>query len=136
MVVDGRTEFVGSDAGRADQAITEAAQAPHAEVALSTTGNTLHVQVGHVPTGTGPADVLLAVTEDNLRVHIGGGENAGQTLEHNSVVRSLRIIGSIAAAGNFDSSLTIPQKSPKSQCIVFVQERANRRILGSGGLTL
>ncbi len=143
MVVDGHTEFVGSDAGRAEWAIAEAARAPQAEVGLSTAGNKLRVHIGPLPTTDGgPADVLLAVTEDGLRVRVRGGENAGRTLEHNGVVRGLRVIGSVAASPTaaFDTSVPLPAVGDglegASRVVVFVQERGSRRILGAAALVL
>ncbi len=142
MVVDGRAEFVGSDEGRAVQAIARAARAPQADVALSARGNTLRVHIGRLPAGSAPSDILLAVAESGLRVRIRGGENGGRTLEHNAVVRSLRVIGSVTASPGAATDLTVPLptvgdgRGRASQVVVFVQERAGRRILGAASLPL
>ena len=44
------------------------------------------------------ADVLVAVVQDRATTRVAGGENAGRTLEHVAVVRSLTVVGGGAGA--------------------------------------
>ena len=80
MIVDGKTEFVGSDDDRAASAIANAARLPKADVSVTQTGTgTLSVRVDHLPASvkSDPAEVVLAITEDGLSSSVGGGKTPG-----------------------------------------------------------
>ena len=98
MIVDGRTQFVGSDAGQARAAVAGAARQPKARVSVARVGDTFSARVDHLPSSArrDPADVVLAVTEDGLSSSVGGGENAGRRLEHSAVVRKLITLGTVS----------------------------------------
>jgi hypothetical protein len=137
MIVDGQTQFVGSDAGQARQAILAAARAPKADVRVTKTGqNTLSVQVSHLPglAAGDAAEVVLAVTEDGLLSSVGGGENSGRHLRHSAVVRRLIGLGQ-ASGGTFTAAptLSVPAawRQGRLHAVVFVQRRSDRRIVGA-----
>lgn len=135
MVVNGEFEFVGSMAGKARETIAEAAaQSPAAQVQISPAGgNKLLLKV----TGSRPADVMLAITEDNLVTKVGGGENGGRVLHHSAVVRELRRIGHVRNGG---FSATVPLTIEKGwkrddlRAVVFVQDEASGRIFGAASV--
>ena len=144
MIVDGREEFVGSDASRARQAIARAAQAPKAEVHLewqpsSAPGGSLPLAVRIAPLpAPAPGDtpeVFLAVTEDHLHSDVLRGENAGSQFDHFAVVRELRSIGKAdpQAATAFEANPVVTLaggwKRENLRVAVFVQERRSRRVL-------
>jgi hypothetical protein len=137
MVVNGHSEFVGSLSGRAREAIAEAAAQPsNANVNISSQAkDSLLLQV----TSAQSADVMLAITEDNLTTSVGGGENDGRTLHHSAVVRELRRIGQVHD-GKFSSTvqLTLLKDWKRSdlRAVVFVQNPDNGRILGASSLSL
>lgn len=141
MIVDGRTEFVGSDKPRAEAAIARAAAAAHAHVRLRplTTGNSVSVQVtvdGIPAVRNGDAvDIVLAVTEDNLRSHVSRGENSGRDLPHVAVVRQLRSVGTATSGKTFTTNAVLPLDSRWKRrdlsVAAFVQERDDRRVLGA-----
>jgi hypothetical protein len=144
LVVDGRLERVGSDIGAVQRAITQAARAPKAAVdvsVLSANGRDLHVDV-HVDvppslTLIESADVLVAITEDNLVTEVRRGENGGRTLRHSAVVRSLTSVGTVAPhERTWSTSASVPVapelKTANLRIVSFLQERASRRIVGAG----
>ena len=141
MVVDGRAEFVGSDDDRAASAITQAAKTAKTDVALTgdRKDNSLQIKVNIAPvTGLASgekADVLLAITEDNLHSQVAGGENSGRRLNHAAVVRELKNIGAATKSGGLETTLAIPLgarwKRGDLQAVVFVQAQNSRRILGA-----
>jgi hypothetical protein len=108
-VVDGRVEFVGTDVGRALDALAEASRRPHARVSLTLgavagaspgaggAARSLAVAVAPPAGASYSADVLLAVAEDGLSSQVTAGENASKRLEHTGVVRTLTRIGKIRA---------------------------------------
>jgi len=154
MVVDGSAEFVGSNAGRAREAIAEAARrtgkatvtltvARHAAATLPVE-IPVAVRIENIPAiATGDtAEVLLAIAESELRSDVSRGENSGRSLRHMGVVRRLSQIGTIdsKSGGTFNvNSLVRIEKAWKREnlkAVVFIQERASRRVLGVAQLQL
>lgn len=153
MVVDGRTEFVGSNSGRAREAITRAASAPKAAITLSRNDSpenahagaiTLQARVDNLPAVSAgdTAEVLLAVTESNLRSSVSRGENSGRRLTHTAVVRQLGVIGT-AMSGKGEAFTASPVvtlspnwKRENLRAVVFVQERNSRKVLGAVAVNL
>jgi hypothetical protein len=137
MVVDGGAEFVGSDASRARQAILQAAQrAPEASVEVTAlAADKLSVAVKAAPALSG--EVMLAVTEDNLKTAVRGGENGGRELRHAAVVHELRSLGRLSN-GRFERQVPLAlDKSWKRddvRIVVFVQKAGTGAIDGAGEL--
>jgi hypothetical protein len=136
MVVDGKTEFVGGDSGKAARAITEAAKFQKGKVELIKDGNRLSVKISELPEHEA-ANVFLAITENDLVSNVGRGENSGQRLEHQAVVRQLKSIGALnaeAQSAELETNLELQPgwKIESLKFVVFVQENDARRILGAG----
>jgi hypothetical protein len=152
MIVDGQTEFNGSAMNKAREAIAKAAGSPKADVRIVIPETKtqkdnqkvrLNVSVKNVPpVNRGDvAEVILAITEDNLSSDVSRGENSGRKLGHTAVVREMRALGRVdQAAKAFDSetAMTIAKgwKRDDLRAVVFVQERARRRVLGAAVLNL
>jgi hypothetical protein len=148
MIVDGRTEFVGSSAITARNAILTAAGIPKAAIHVEWAGDAasnsrvLRVRVGRLPAGAsgGNAEVFLAVTESHLHSDVQRGENAGRGLEHDGVVRELARIGKADANGeaSFDAQPAVKSspgwKRENLRVVVFVQDSRSRRVLGAASL--
>jgi len=136
MVVDGKSEFIGSDTGKASKKIAEAINDQKGKVTLSIAGDVVNVSVSGLPEHH-PATVFLAVTESNIISAVKGGENDGQTFNHSSVVRSLTTLGLVEKGySSFETKTSIPVvadvKSENSRLVVFVQDNTNRKILAAG----
>ena len=134
MVVDGRTQFVGSSLGTANKAILEAAKNQKAAIELSKTNEKLKVKISGTPTHD-DSYVWLAIAEDDLKTNVRRGENSGRTLDHVSVARDMKLLGNLASgdesfeietALQFDSAW----KSNNLKFIVFVQGKNSRKIFG------
>ncbi len=152
MVVDGQAEFVGSNLSKAREAIAKAARAPKAGVRINPTKSSsekganairLSVSVSDVPSISqgDVAEALLAITENNLSSQVARGENGGRRLAHSAVVRELRALGGIdAATKSFTGETTVVigggWKRDDLRVVVFVQERAHRRVLGAASVKL
>jgi len=153
MIVDGQAEFVGSNASRAREAIMRAAQAAKATVQITRAAKSSEAQAAAVPLqvhveGLPPGadnraiEVLLAITEDNLRSSVSRGENSGRVLKHTAVVRRLSVIGEItpAAGKSFDTRPTVNLaggwRRENLRAVVFLQERESRRVLGAAAIRL
>jgi len=150
MVVDGKTEFVGSQTRKAWEAVEQAAAQQKARVTLrqgnsadSGTEN-LSVTITKLPetAGRDTAEVWLAITETGLHSVVKRGENAGEDLHHAAVVRSIRKIGEAKAgdqtsfSGDASVSLRAEWKRENLRAVVFVQEKKGRRMLGAAAVPL
>lgn len=143
MVIDGRTEFVGSDERRAREAIAQAAHTKKAMVRLarqekagSSSLLSIAVRIDDL-VAKEPADAFLAVTEDRITNAVSRGENAGRELRHASLTRISRALGEVrsgAVSFSATASLAIPPEWRREnlRLVVFMQERKSRRILGVG----
>lgn len=153
MIVDGQKEFPGGNMNLARRAIDEATKTSKASVELTRTDTAqaaktdavpLQVRVGNVPaiSAGDTAEVMLAITESNLRTDVPRGENAGRRLRHASVVRQLRPLGifdpqqgkTFAAAPIINIGKGV--KREQLHAVIFVQERLSRRVLGAAMIAL
>jgi hypothetical protein len=144
MVVDGREEFVGSDARAARRAIGKAASVAHARVTFSIEPGdgdrvSAAVTVSDVPNVSrgDHADVVVAVVESRLQTEVRGGENRGRVLAHAPVVRQMTTIGE-ATTPRLTAAIPIARGWQREHItmVAFVQERFSRRVLGAAALPL
>jgi hypothetical protein len=144
LVVDGQLERVGSDVEAVQRAVKLAAQSSKALVDVATVRASdrnvrvnVHVTVPASLTLRENADVVIAITEDNLATEVRRGENRGRTLRHSAVVRSLTAIGTLSPgerewSNRVSVSLATDWTATNVRIIGFLQERASRRIVGAG----
>ena len=146
LVVDGHSQFVGSNEREAKLEIGKAARGAKTEVAIASAApeaggsQRFTVSVGKLAEDKSGdvAEVWLAVTEDALHSSVSRGENAGQVLHHVATLRSLRKIG-IAKANATSASFTGDTlvkfdshwNADNLHVTVFVQWKKNREILGA-----
>ncbi len=145
MIVDGRSEFNGADARAAREAITQAARNPKAAVSVTPSpapeGARLQIRVDSADFAklAGKADVMLAITENDLSNSVTRGENAGHNLSHNGVVRRLTLVGTATKAGFTADQVVVLDKSWKREnlrAVVFLQDRTSRRVFGAAEVGL
>jgi hypothetical protein len=146
LVVDGRSQFLGSNPQQAAAEIRKAATVAKTPVSITAEAEAegrkrFKVSVGKLEgSGGDVAEVWLAVTEDGLRSQVSRGENAGKALQHVATLRSLQKIG-VADAGapvaftgekevKFDSRWNVEHL----HVTVFVQKRKSREILGAASV--
>jgi len=137
MVVDGHFEFVGSDERHAIRTVEEATKVQKIAVDLSSirreANNTifLHVEVGPLRSQSG--NVLIAIADDSDESHVTQGENAGRTLKHVAVLRSLIPVGTVDGAREFSRDVTVNDSKRNSRnlrIVAIVQEMAGGRVWG------
>ena len=145
MVVDGRTEFIGSQRQIAEQAIARAMVAPKAEISLAWAGGggrspvCVEVTISGVSRlgVLGDADRWLAVTEEGLATDVRRGENAHRPLRHAAVVRRMQRVATVPmpAPDRFAAAAQValdPEWQVRSlRLAAFLQERESRRVLGA-----
>ena len=142
MVVDGTSEFTGSNSGLADKALAKARATTKIPVILSTVSrvpNALraHLQTGPLSPGYGlpQADVFAAVAFDHAESQVAHGENAGRRLTHTAVVRNIVKLGSIQRDEVFTQDIQLKldpgSESHRLRLIVFVQAPGQGSIVGA-----
>ncbi|MEM8739330.1 MAG: DUF1223 domain-containing protein [Planctomycetota bacterium] len=140
MIVNGRRQFVGSDARRAQGEVDGALRGdgrPSLGVGVAAAASqtdagdaVLEVRwrVDEVPAS---ASLHLVVVEDGLVTDVPRGENRGRTLRHDGVVRVL----DTRALSDHDGSarLALPERIDLTQAsvVAFVQDRRSFEVLGA-----
>jgi hypothetical protein len=142
MVVDGTRQFVGSDAALANKAFVEAQARPKLSVRLSSVSvGASNVLQAHVETGTlqapfvlRDAEVYAAVALNRAESQVAHGENAGRTLEHVAVVRSMVKVGTVRQGQTFEKDVQLKldpgTDASNLRLIAFVQEPGQGRVIG------
>jgi hypothetical protein len=144
MVVDGRAELVGSDEGAARRAIERSLAAPHGTVRAVVDAETAGALVVSVTASDLPrvargdrADLVVAITEDELRSDVKRGENKGRVLTHAAVVRYMATIGEAGAPPvRAEMALSPDWQRDHLKVVAFVQELHSRAILASALVAL
>lgn len=143
MVVDGATEFVGSDARQASQAVQKALAGPKVGIRIS--GVSLDASKtlqAHIETDTlsenskvRKADVYLVAALSHAESQVLKGENGGRRLTHVGVVQSLTKVGSMQAGKSFsqDVHLKLDSRTDPAnlRVIAFIQQPGQRQVLGA-----
>lgn len=135
MVVNGESEFVGSDSDEAHNTV-KAALAKPAAIRVSATAKVVAGKVRVEVTGKGlkPAEEVVAVlVQDGQVTDVKGGENSRRTLQHERVARA---IGTAHPKDGSDTT-TLELSPPPGlapaglEVIVFVQRAPAQGLLGA-----
>jgi len=130
MVVDGQTQFIGSDSAKAVAAIAKASQAPKVRLELarpvidgrritsSISVTTRNADLSH-------GDLYAILVTPSASTEVKSGENGGSHLDHVNVVRSFQRIGRLQdlSRGPLSFSATAPtgEDPGRMRLIVFAQ---------------
>ena len=141
MVVDGASQFVGSDGKAAQQALEKEKPAQKIGLRISSLQVENGVLHAHIETDSVPAqahkvDVILVVALNHAESQVARGENAGHHLTHVSVVRNMERVGTVKAGATFSKDVTVHLErgaDPANLRVVgFLQESGQGRIWGAG----
>lgn len=133
MVVNGARQFAGTNAQALDAALAaESRQAPFGTVRVSVArGEPLKVSINAKVTAAAPTDVVLALVEDGISTKVLAGENRGETIDNDAIVRRLLRV----STGSVDTTVAIPLEktwNPAHLSVaVFLQDRKTLRISGA-----
>ena len=142
IIVDGTSQFVGSDEALADKAFAKALTKPKITMRLTSISiSATDVLLAHLETGAlqesfglHVADVYVAVALNRAESQVAHGENAGRTLTHTAVVRSIVRVGSIRQGQAFAQDIQIKldpgTDAHNLRLITFVQEPGQGRVIG------
>lgn len=147
MVVDGSSEFVGSNPALADKAFAKALSVTKIPVHLSllsadpSSGVNVHLDTGALeppPVGAGEAEVYIAVALNRAESQVSSGENAGHRLAHVSVVRRLTKVGVLKRGQALSQDVHLNPEGVSDfhnlRLIAFVQTPQQGRVLGAAWL--
>ncbi len=133
IVVNGKTEFVGSEEGRLRSAINTNLQKANNELTVSTDsfdGSQLKLKYNITGNNSNMA-LMVAVVEKNAVSKVESGENGGRTLSHVQIVRKLQKFNLTGDSG--EVSLALPRGFPihNGEIIAFLQNVNNGEITGA-----
>jgi len=134
IVVNGKTEFVGSEEGTLRNAIKAGLQKDA----------TAQITLSNIKLDNGKADLqyqtqgnsantvlLLAVVQKSAQTKVERGENGGRTLSHVQIVRSLQTIALKGNTGTAAVSLPKGFDAQGSELIAFLQDTSTGAITGA-----
>ena len=122
MILNGRTDYVGSDRDVIDNAIARSALP--VPVSMRRGDGTVEIEVMGAPVPhQWPATIRLVLLTSETEVAIGRGENAGTTIDYYNVVRAMRPVG----MWDGDTvKITLPERELMGNgvdaCAIIVQE--------------
>ena len=138
-IVDGQDEMNGSDDEGLRAAIARALDRPAMigvalERAPSSDAKILDLSV-ELTSSPGDARLLVALLERDLTSSVTAGENAGQTLHHTNVVRSMEVL---MPAPVVAVRLVVPpaMRMDHASAVAWVQRTKDARIIGASALDL
>ncbi len=145
IVVDGSTEFVGSNRTKALRAIEKSRRLPKIDLNLAVLkkGDTISFNVtapDELP-NDGDYELVTLVTLDHVKDVVTAGENRGRTLEHYSVVvfmnqTDLMTGGSkLKAELNFPATI-VPREKGNAHVVVLLQNKSTLQIAGAARVPL
>ncbi len=138
MVINGSTEFIGSDQAKADGVIRhELKKVPVATLNLDTTRRDARLTVKFRTTESVGRSVVVAIVQRGLKTEVGGGENGGRVLHHDNVVRSFQT-ADVPASGEGIVEFDLPAdlSTANASVIAFVQDPKRKSITAACGLSL
>jgi hypothetical protein len=147
MVVDGTSQFLGSDAALAEKAFTRELDKPKIAVRLSSVSlGTTNVLLAHLETGAlqdsfrlREADVYVAVALNRAESQVSHGENAGRTLTHVAVVTTIVRVGKFRKGQAFAQDVQLKVEHGTDirnlRLVAFVQESGQGRVIGAAEQT-
>jgi hypothetical protein len=140
MVVDGHAELVGSDELGAIEAVEN--ETRFVKVPLSLSGVhfennnkvSMHVEAGPLEAiGARSANLYLAIADESDVSQVSRGENAGRTLKHVAVLRSLVPVGTMNKADRVSKDITVNVSNESRghlRIVGIIQEPSAGRVLG------
>jgi len=130
IVVNGRSEFVGSDARAAEAAIRDEVRLAKTEVRIGAGEKSATIEVDALPVRTArKANVYLAYAADEGSQDVLRGENKGRRLHHVAIVRELKQIGTVDGHMGFRGEVPVEKGM---RMVVFAQEPGNGPVWGVG----
>jgi hypothetical protein len=139
MVVNGRSQFVGSDGLALKRALEEDSRRSHTALHIvSSSHNTsgLDVTFSLSTPASKSLDIIAVLTDDSDRSNVLRGENSGRSLQHVSVARSLTRVATVKDSAQHSVHIAVPDGfqiggGAGHHLILFAQEPHQWAIVGA-----
>ena len=125
MIVDGQEQVLGNDPAAVQKAIARASARPKAPLDISMTGGAVTVRFA------GKGELWIAVADNSAVSKVTRGENAGRTLPHVAIVRTLKSAGKLNGA----EKVVRVEGGEASRIVAFVTDAGGRVIAISSART-
>jgi hypothetical protein len=127
LVIDGRAHVLGSDEEAARSEMTSS-HARERVVSTKLEGDTLHWTIDQPIANT---NLLIALTEDGITSKITAGENSGETLVHDAVVRWFTVVPA-TRIGSHELQIKSDVRRDRARVIVLLQAASGELLAASG----
>lgn len=126
MVVDGESQFTGSDQRSLQESVEKARAERTIPVKISSTIDSPDKLKAHVEAGEGSGAVYIVLALNHAESQVLHGENGGHRLSHVAVVQSFEQIGNLKKGKEFsrDVEIKIPRGADPAnlRVVAFVQQ--------------
>jgi len=144
MVLNGKDQFVGSDARALERALRDDTKRTHVDLKIlssALTAEGVDVKFSFAGHSSKPLDVVAVLTDDADRSNVLRGENSGRLLAHVSVARSLTRVATVAGDAEKSIHLSLPEGFRPAggtghHLILFAQEAHQGTIMGAASAAL
>jgi len=139
MVLNGRDQFVGSDASALERALRNDARREHFGLRIASSAPTtegIDVKFAFTENPQKPLDIIAVLADDTDRSNVLRGENSGRQLQHVSVARSMSRVATVRDDGEHSVHVSFPEGFSTSSgtghhLILFAQVQRQGAILGA-----
>lgn len=131
VIVNGSSEFVGSDEDKLNQTIeTDLNKQSGENINITAQKNDNKVTINYEINGSDEVLLNFALVQTEATISVKRGENGGRTLHHVNIVRALKTID---AKGKGNIVLDVPNEisGMPLQIIAFTQSKKSYQILGA-----
>jgi hypothetical protein len=139
VVINGNTEMVGSKRSQVTQTVKKAIETPaQVTISLTKTIKDGDIEIHYTLTGYVPKEAVLqfALVESGFSTKVKHGENGGQTLKHDNVVRDLEDRKAADTEGVVSFFPLSGWQVKNCLVVAFVQEKGLGRIVGATKLKI
>jgi hypothetical protein len=138
MVVNGETEFVGSDETRLLQTVDrDLRQSDPVSLSLRAAqdpGNQIRVTCSTESSEN--LSLQVALVQDHAETNVHRGENAGKLLHHVNIVRDLKTVSMFRGSSTLSFQLPSGISAADCRVIAFLQENQHGRIRGAAATAI
>jgi hypothetical protein len=125
LVVDGHLAVIGNDRAAVQKALARAAERAKAPVRIAEArrdGSEVEVRIDIPALAKGHADVWAAMADESDQSSVARGENAGRSLAHVAVVRTLRKIGRVGKSEGLEKTVRLPAGEAATRVVIFLAD--------------
>lgn len=132
VIVNGTTQFVGSNEGRLNAAIKAGLQnGQQADLKLRAEKKDNSIIINYNIEEREPVILNTALVQPHASTEVRSGENGGRILQHVNIVRALKA-GEAKGAGELTIDIPKELSNTSFQLIAFTQSKQNHKVLGVG----